>query len=819
MLSRNPVPNLISGVSQQADSMKFPSQAVEQINADSNIVGGLTKRPPTNHVSRIVTGTAGNTLAHAIDRDVDNQFLAIFRNNAVQVFDTNGNQKAVNYVGAAIDYLATTTPQDDLKAISIADYTFVLNKTKIPAMLSATTAAQPNEGLIVIKQGGYAIRYSAWVDGVEHWFISDISGGTAHQDHINTHNIVRGLVLGATAAAVGGSSGVGAAVADGLGLNRLTSSGFTITYVASTIYITKATSFTLTVTDGVSNTYTGAIKGSVRNFTELPTVAPNGFKIKIDGYPEDTVDDYYVQFQTNINTVGSFEGGKWLEAVGFGVEYDLDDTKMPHILIHNQDDTFTFKAATWDNRTAGDADTNIDPSFVSHPINDIFFYKNRLGLLSEENVIFSESGQFFNFWRNSVTTILDSDPIDVAAAHSKVSILYSAVPFYDQLVLFGEKTQFSLRSSGDLLTSKTVSIQQTTEFENTNKCYPKMSGKNVYVGFNRGDFAGVWEYYVGENTLQFDAFDVTVGVPYYLQGDIVEMAICQNEKILVARTNESPNTLYIYRYYINGTEKVQSAWSKWELEPNAEIKNAIFLENRLFLVVYRPNDGLSIERIDVQYGMNDADAQYTMLLDRKVGETINGVYNSTTDTTTYYIPYSIPDTSIFKVVARFTATPPSGTKAGGTIIIPQSVGNDGVVVLNGNTLSQPLWFGINYTMTYQLSRAQMRGTGAAGSPSTMTVGKRYQLRKAVLVYSKSVYFKVVVSPTYRTASTHVYTGKNMGTGSAVINAQTVFDGSFSFPIMAQNTDVSVSIINEQPFPCSLTTLDWIGVFSPNTTRT
>lgn len=819
MLSRNPVPNLISGVSQQADSMKFPSQAVEQINADSNIVGGLTKRPPTNHVSRIVTGVAGNTLAHAIDRDVDNQFLAIFRNNAVQVFDTNGNQKAVNYVGAAIDYLATTTPQDDLKAISIADYTFVLNKTKIPAMLSATTTAQPNEGLIVIKQGGYAVKYSIWVDGIEYWFISDTSSGTSHEHNINTTNIVRGLVLGATTAAVGGSSGVGGTINNAAGLNALTSSGFTITFVASTIYITKATPFTLTVTDGVSNTYTGAIKGSVRNFTELPIVAPNGFKIKIDGYPEDTVDDYYVQFQTNINTTGSFEGGKWLEAVGFGVEYDLDDTKMPHILIHNQDDTFTFKAATWDNRTAGDADTNIDPSFVGHPINDIFFYKNRLGLLSEESAIFSESGQFFNFWRNSVTTILDSDPIDVAAAHSKVSILYSAVPFYDQLVLFGEKTQFSLRSSGDLLTSKTVSIQQTTEFENTNKCYPKMSGKNVYVGFNRGDFAGVWEYYVGENTLQFDAFDVTVGVPYYLQGDIVEMAICQNEKILVARTNEAPNTLYIYRYYINGTEKVQSAWSKWELEPNAEIKNAIFLENRLFLVVYRPNDGLSIERIDVQYGMNDADAQYTMLLDRKVGETINGVYNSTTDTTTYYIPYSIPDTSIFKVVARFTATPPSGTKAGGTIIIPQSVGNDGVVVLNGNTLAQPLWFGINYTMTYQLSRAQMRGTGAAGSPSTMAVGKRYQLRKAVLVYSKSVYFKVVVSPTYRTASTHVYTGKNMGTGSAVINAQTVFDGSFSFPIMAQNTDVSVSIINEQPFPCSLTTLDWIGVFSPNTTRT
>lgn len=814
MLSTNQVPNLISGVSQQADSMKFPSQAVEQINADSSIVGGLTKRPPTNHLKRVVTGVTGNVLTHAIDRDNDNQFLALFKNNTVEVYDTAGNQKVVNYIGTATDYLVTNNPQTDIKAISIADYSFVLNKTKTTAMLTTTTSAAPYEGLVVVKQGAYTIKYSVWVNGTEYWYISDTSSGTAHEEHINTYNIAKGLVEGATAVG-GGSSGVGATVVNGTGLNNL-GAGWTVTRQASTIYISRTSSFDLSVSDGVGNTYLGVAKDAVRSFTELPTIAPQGFKIKVDGYPEDTIDDYYVQFQTVRNTAGTFEGGKWIEAIGFGVTYNLDDSTMPHVLIHNQDDTFTFQKADWDNRPVGDATSNPNPSFVGHTINDIFFYKNRLGVLSEENVIFTEAGEFFNFWRNSVTTILDSDPIDVAAAHNKVSILYSAVPFYDQLVLFGEKTQFSLRSSGDLLTSKTVGIQQTTEFENTRLCYPQMSGKNVYVGFNRGDFAGVWEYYVGENTLQFDAFDVTVGVPYYLKGNIIEMAVCQNERMLVARTDESPNTLYIYRYYVNGTEKVQSAWSKWTLEDNAEIRSALFIRNQLFIVVYRPSDGLSIECVDIQYGKKDSNSSYTMLLDRKTGDTMTGVYNSTTDTTTYYIPYSIPDTSAFKVIARFTATPPVGTKAGGTIILPQSVTNDGVVTLNGNTVSQPLWFGINYTMTYEFSKAQMRNPASGAS---MTIGKRYQLRKAVLVYSKSVYFKVVVTPDYRAPSTYVYTGKNTGTGSSVINAQTIYDGSFSFPIMAKNTDVSVSIVNDKPFPCSLTTLDWIGVFSPNATRT
>ena len=46
-LIRTSVPNLISGVSQQADSFKLTTQAVEQINAVSSVVDGLIKRPST----------------------------------------------------------------------------------------------------------------------------------------------------------------------------------------------------------------------------------------------------------------------------------------------------------------------------------------------------------------------------------------------------------------------------------------------------------------------------------------------------------------------------------------------------------------------------------------------------------------------------------------------------------------------------------------------------------------------------------------------------------------------------------------------------
>ena len=52
----------------------------------------------------------------------------------------------------------------------------------------------------------------------------------------------------------------------------------------------------------------------------------------------------------------------------------------------------------WGNRTCGDLDTAPDPSFIGFPINDVFIFKNRLGFLADENVILSQTKEFFNFF-------------------------------------------------------------------------------------------------------------------------------------------------------------------------------------------------------------------------------------------------------------------------------------------------------------------------------------------------------------------------------------------------------------------------------------
>ena len=63
------LPSLFNGVSQQAPSLRLPSQGEEQLNLFSSIVDGLAKRPYTEHVAKLRNATAADAYIHIIDRD------------------------------------------------------------------------------------------------------------------------------------------------------------------------------------------------------------------------------------------------------------------------------------------------------------------------------------------------------------------------------------------------------------------------------------------------------------------------------------------------------------------------------------------------------------------------------------------------------------------------------------------------------------------------------------------------------------------------------------------------------------------------------
>ena len=151
------------------------------------------------------------------------------------------------------------------------------------------------------------------------------------------------------------------------------------------------------------------------------------------------------------------------------------------------------------NLKSGDLDSNPYPSFLGNAINNLFQYKNRLGFLSLDSVILSEAGfggydfannvQSYNFFRTTVTDLLDGDPIDVSVSSNDVTTLRSAHPFQENLILFSDNSQFVLKG-GELLTPKSVSVTAVTNFDTVKSVDPIPLGSYLYFPFQRGGFSG-----------------------------------------------------------------------------------------------------------------------------------------------------------------------------------------------------------------------------------------------------------------------------------------------------------------------------------------
>jgi hypothetical protein len=402
--------SLVNGVSQQPDSLRLPSQCELQENGYSSVVKGVRKRAPFRHLAKLFsTAVYASAYLHTINRDTTERYCVVITNGDLAVFGIDGTPKTVNFPNGKA-YLSNANPAQGFVALTVADYTFIANKSVGVGMDGASAAATRNpEALIYVKQGNYSTTYAVNVSGV-----GGFSYTTGATGNIETTQIANNLYTSMTANAT---------------FNTL----YAASLSGSCIYVTSRTTadFTLLCTDGLGDRSIIMVKGTVQRFSDLPPKAFDGFTVKVNGDQSNVYTGYWVKY---VDPNGSSASGSWVETVQPGALTGLNAASMPWTLVRNGDGTFTFDKVAWTPRAVGNDTSAPPPSFVNKTINDVFFHRNRLGFLSGESVVFSKAGAFFNFWPDTITQVLDSDRIDISATHVKVSTLRAAVPFNDALL-------------------------------------------------------------------------------------------------------------------------------------------------------------------------------------------------------------------------------------------------------------------------------------------------------------------------------------------------------------------------------------------------
>ncbi len=796
-------PNLINGVSRQAPEVRLPSQLEESVNQFPSVTRNLVPRNPAILKGRVSGAPAANTKFHVIDRDAAERYVVRMSPSGIAVHDFAGTAKTVNTPNG-IGYLAGVTSPEDYEALTVADFTFIVNKKK-PVAKAATAAPDlEKSALLHIASGEYHTKYSITLNGTVVATYTTSGGPLSSANDTRRAersaapaSIAQGLAQGTYAYPLSGATAnefYGDPILTG-GLQSLNPATWQVTLMDNVIYLKNlaGTDFTVSVSaEGRGEEAFRSHKGLVKDFTKLPRKAPVGFTIRVGGSDDTDWDDYWVKFEQ-----GATDGqGRWKECVGAGEKLGMDKATMPHVLVRESNGTFTFRQGTWDDRTVGDETTNDWPSFVGSSINGLAFAHNRLGFLSGENVTFSRTGLFFNFFRETILTTLDTDPVDAAIAYEDVATAYHAVSLSGELLIFTASIPFRMKS-GEIFSQKTASFAPTLSNKSSPLARPVACGNTLFFVNDTESGAFVHEFKnIQDETIQ-EAPSINEHCHGYVPTGVFLMDGDDDLKLLAMVSTSDPTAIYTYKWLWIGQNKAQAAWQQWVLP--APIKALKFVGEELIAVT---SDGTAVEHL----GINCHEAWQdnkpaVLLLDRRV--TLTGTYNSGTDQTTFTTPYP---------AAGAVAVLNTGTAFGIQPTVVSSTGTS--LVVSGDYGGQSAYVGFPYQAYGIMSPFVVRQKSRDGTEGNAVPGVALNVASMRFDTGPSVGLNVTLTRAYRPPFVHRLSAALVGTKTSRLGALIVGKLAKALSIMANADDVSIRFENAGPYPYSVLSYRWTGGVYP-----
>lgn len=822
------IPTLFHGISRQPDTVRLPGQLQEAENCLFSVVsGGFEKRSPTEYVATLANlPRQGTYWTHAYHRGDNEKYWMVIVDGTIRVYDFDGNEKTVAFPDGK-NYLNDTTG-DGFVFSTVLDFTFIVNRG-ITADLEAANLIDDvigtvaNTGLLPGSYGGdvgdfYAVGGSAPYDYYE-WTLTSAATAAKYawvelvRQDSNTYDSVAldvvtelpstasendRVALDATAASVFGRTGtrVWATRNDTTTVARDPSLGYQyVIYEYQEITAASAATYGWKQRPTPSDA-AASITGTKETFQDLPASGSAGDIYQVTGDASE-LDDYFVIWDAATSN--------WIETADPRVANSFDYNVMPHALIRESDGTFTFQEVEWEPRKVGDDIVVTAPEFVTHTISDIVFHRNRITILADETVTLSQSGDYFNFWPDKATDVLDSDPISRIASSPKVNTLRWAVPFRRALFLTSASAQFELSSGNQaMLTPNNAVVDFSTAYETETECRPIAIGDELYFAARSGNKASVFEYYYDDNSISDTAADATIHVSGYIPAPIVQITGDAVTGTIWFRSSATPDRLYVYRVYWDGDQKAQQSWSTWLFPVGSNILGMQFIDGNLDLLVQDFIGKVHLERLGVDVENGPMNHPTPVLLDRY--ETLTGVYDAGSNTTTWTMSYSH-----YNQARVVLASDADEDEIGKQVNVWYSDHDE--VFARGDYSGSTAIVGIGYRARSQFSKQYAREASTSTKNGPAITTGRLQLRYMTLDYSDTGYFEVHVTPKYRNTKVFRMTGRILGDQANMVGSSPIVDGTFKFPVRSRGDTATIEVLNDTPLPSKITRAAWVGWFN------
>jgi hypothetical protein len=573
-------------------------------------------------------------------------------------------------------------------------------------------------------------------------------------------------------------------------------SAVTGTIIGTGMYLSSTQPFNVEV---VEEDLMRCFQGAVNDVTRLPNQCKHGYIVQVTNSQRADEDDYYLRFENENSQDGV---GSWVECAKPGITKTL--TNMPLVIQRTATTEFTVRQFTYEDRRVGDTLTNPDPSFVGSRINKVLFFRNRLAMLSGENVVLCRPGTVGtpDFFIESALTVAASDPIDIACSSTFPSELFDGMEINTGLLVFSTNQQFLLSSDDTVLNPDTAKLRSVSTF-NYNKAIPPISlGTTVAYVDNSGKFSRFNEMANVRREGEPSVVEVSKIVPSLLPKEIDLLTNSrENSIVLLGKTNSDIVTGY--KYFQVAEKRSQAAWFKWKLN-NPLIYHFIVNDQYFFLDSDYYLQSINLIRQETDPTTTQNDVEYLLHLDNNV-DLSGGSFNASTNTTTFsglgwLSTVTTPNYSVAVV-----------SPTDGRYELPTVDTTANTLTLNGDWSSGT--YKVGYVYDYEVELPTLYPTRTEGSNSRADINSSLVIHRVKFHFGTLGSYKAVLK---RVGKNNYEVDYESTPADAYVATSAPYITEFikTVPVYERNTNLDIILRSTHPAPATLRGLSWEGDYSP-----
>jgi hypothetical protein len=784
--------------------MKLPGQVREAINAYPDPTHGLVKRSGTKITKELGQASLyDDSHWFSIFRDRTEGYVGCIKGNEIHIWNvTDGTKATVTYEGSSQSYLGAT--KNDYHVLSIQDLSVVTNKTTVVKALAAPAVAPGTHATMRIMAANYRCKYEVTINGVSKSWVTrntdaQVEATDPPKEEITVNEIMDKFITE---------------------INSMAIPGLTVTKLRDTLELKSDTPFTISSKSGSDNEVVQVFTDTVTTIADLPKESVHGRVITITNTASDD-DTYYVQFIAEDKVSGK---GYWEETVKPGISLGLDPSTMPHELKNTAKNTFVFRALEkdpadankffWEPRLVGDDTSNEHPSFVNNKIEQAFFYNNRMGFLTKDNVSMSQAGEYFNFYHMSALTQTAADPIDISCSSVKPAVLHGVLPSAQGLVLFSNTQQFLMTGPNGILTAAGSTIATISNYEMDDFVDPVDMGTSFVFISKTPSFSRVFEMVTKGQEENPIVTDIGRIAGDWLPENIDQLVANPQNSFFTVASQQSP-FMHMLRSYAEGEEVIVSGWVKWQLPGNIQYhavdRDIVYFLTDVdgFLILSQANLNQSTrDEVLVSPDGSRVDPR----LDLWTLAT-NITYDPIARTSKLYVDHSHYNSlnPIIITVER-ASTARSGKAVAGSffkVLIKGTDATGSFFTVRHADLTKYSKVAVGYTYNFQvdLPTQYYLQNNQTDYSASLTIA-RY---KFAVGLSGILDFKVKAQGRTEWEDRQPVIDANYyHAGTSAMTDQKIL----TVPIHQKSTQHSVRVVSDSPYPSSLISMVWEGMYSP-----